>query len=223
VNSVLIKDSPVKKRIRLQPHDREKQILDAAIQFYSEVGMRGTTRELATRLGVTQGLIYRYFPDKEALITRVYEAVFVERWAPNWEESLKDRDQPLRRRFVKFYFNYARVIHTREWVRIFLLSGFEQHAIQGKYRLLLEKRLMPILVEEMRKHFNVTYQNKKISEGEIELIKSLQAMIFHLGVRKWIYCVPVPPDTEEQISIYVDMFLFGLKSLYKNDGMIEPI
>ena len=223
MNSVLIKDSPVKKRIRLQPHDREKQILDAAIQFYSEVGMRGTTRELATRLGVTQGLIYRYFPDKEALITRVYEAVFVERWAPNWEESLKDRDQPLRRRFVKFYFNYARVIHTREWVRIFLLSGFEQHAIQGKYRLLLEKRLMPILVEEMRKHFNVTYQNKKISEGEIELIKSLQAMIFHLGVRKWIYCVPVPPDTEEQISIYVDMFLFGLKSLYKNDGMIEPI
>lgn len=219
----MIKDSPVKKRIRLQPHDREKQILDAAIQFYSEVGMRGTTRELATRLGVTQGLIYRYFPDKEALINRVYEAVFVERWAPNWEESLKDRDQPLRRRFVKFYFNYARVIHTREWVRIFLLSGFEQHAIQGKYRLLLEKRLMPILVEEMRKHFNVTDQNKKISEREIELIKSLQAMIFHLGVRKWIYCVPVPPDTEEQISIYVDMFLFGLKSLYKNDGMIEPI
>ena len=74
----MTKDTVSKKRIRLQPQDREKQILDAAIEFYSEVGMRGTTRELATRLGVTQGLIYRYFPDKEALINRVYDAVFVE-------------------------------------------------------------------------------------------------------------------------------------------------
>lgn len=219
----MIKDSTSKKRIRLQPHDRERQILDAAINFYSEVGMRGTTRELATRLGVTQGLIYRYFPDKEALINRVYEAVFVERWAPNWEENLKDRNEPLRRRLVKFYFNYARVIHTKEWIRIFLLSGFEQNSIQGKYRILLEKRLMPILVEEMRNFFNMPKQNKKINEKEIELITSLQAMIFHLGVRKWIYSVPVPPDTEEQISIYVDMFLFGLQSLYKNNGAIEPI
>lgn len=197
--------------------------MDAAIQFYSEVGMRGTTRELATRLGVTQGLIYRYFPDKDALINRVYEAVFVERWAPNWEENLKDRSEPLRRRLVKFYFNYARVIHTKEWVRIFILSGFEQNSIQGKYRILIEKRLMPILIEEMRDFFNMPVQDKKINEKEIELITSLQAMIFHLGVRKWIYCIPVPPDTEEQISIYVDMFLFGLQSLYKNKGAIEPI
>lgn len=219
----MIKDSGPKKRIRLQPHDRERQILDAAIQFYSEVGMRGTTRELATRLGVTQGLIYRYFPDKEALINRVYEAVFVERWAPDWEGNLKDRHEPLRRRLVKFYFNYARVIHTKEWVRIFLLSGFEQNSIQGKYRILLEKRLMPILVEEMRNYFNVPVQDKQILDKEIELITSLQAMIFHLGVRKWIYRVPVPPDSEEQISIYVDMFLHGLESLYKNKGAIEPV
>ena len=219
----MTKDTVSKKRIRLQPHDREKQILDAAIEFYSEVGMRGTTRELATRLGVTQGLIYRYFPDKETLINRVYDAVFVERWAPDWEEKLKNRNEPLRRRLIKFYFNYARVIHTKEWVRIFLLSGFEQNSIQSKYRVLLEKRLIPTIIVEMRNSFNLPKQDKKINEKEIELITSLQAMIFHLGVRKWIYRVPVPPDTEEQISIYVDMFLYGIKQLYKNKGAIEAI
>jgi len=207
----------------LQPHEREKQILDAAIQFYSEVGMRGTTRELATRLGVTQGLIYRYFPDKETLINRVYEAVFVERWSPNWEEDLKNRKESLRRRLVKFYFNYARVIHTKEWIRIFLLSGFEQNLIQTKYRILLEKRLMPTIILEMRNAFNLGEQDKRTHESEIELIVSLQAMIFHIGVRKWIYRMPVPPDTEEQISIYVDMFLFGLEKLYKNHGIVDPI
>ena len=219
----MTKDRASTNRVRLQPHEREKQILDAAIQFYSEVGMRGTTRELATRLGVTQGLIYRYFPDKETLINRVYEAVFVERWSPNWEEDLKNRKESLRRRLVKFYFNYARVIHTKEWVRIFLLSGFEQNLIQTKYRILLEKRLMPTIILEMRNAFNLGEQDKRTHESEIELIVSLQAMIFHIGVRKWIYRMPVPPDTEEQISIYVDMFLFGLEKLYKNHGIVDPI
>lgn len=219
----MTKDRASTNRVRLQPHEREKQILDAAIQFYSEVGMRGTTRELATRLGVTQGLIYRYFPDKETLINRVYEAVFVERWSPNWEEDLKNRKESLRRRLVKFYFNYARVIHTKEWIRIFLLSGFEQNLIQTKYRILLEKRLMPTIILEMRNAFNLGEQDKRTHESEIELIVSLQAMIFHIGVRKWIYRMPVPPDTEEQISIYVDMFLFGLEKLYKNHGIVDPI
>ena len=219
----MTKDRASTNRVRLQPHEREKQILDAAIQFYSEVGMRGTTRELATRLGVTQGLIYRYFPDKETLINRVYEAVFVERWSPNWEEDLKNRKESLRRRLVKFYFNYARVIHTKEWIRIFLLSGFEQNLIQTKYRILLEKRLMPTIILEMRNAFNLGEQDKRTHESEIELIVSLQAMIFHIGVRKWIYRMPVPPDTEEQISIYVDMFLFGLDKLYKNHGIVDPI
>ncbi len=219
----MTKDRALAPRVRLQPHEREKQILDAAIQFYSEVGMRGTTRELATRLGVTQGLIYRYFPDKEALINRVYEAVFVERWSPNWEEDLKNRKDSLRRRLVKFYFNYARVIHTKEWIRIFLLSGFEQNLIQTKYRILLEKRLMPVIILEMRHAFNLGEQDKITCDGEIELIVSLQAMIFHIGIRKWIYRIPVPPDTEEQISVYVDMFLFGLEKLYKNHGITDPI
>ena len=219
----MTKDRASTPRVRLQPHEREKQILDAAIQFYSEVGMRGTTRELATRLGVTQGLIYRYFPDKEALINRVYEAVFVERWSPNWEEDLKNRKDSLRRRLVKFYFNYARVIHTKEWIRIFLLSGFEQNLIQTKYRILLEKRLMPVIILEMRHAFNLGEQDKITFDREIELIVSLQAMIFHIGIRKWIYRIPVPPDTEEQISVYVDMFLFGLEKLYNNHGIIDPI
>ena len=128
-----------------------------------------------------------------------------------------------RSRLVKFYFNYARVIHTKEWIRIFLLSGFEQNLIQTKYRILLEKRLMPTIILEMRNAFNLGEQDKRTHESEIELIVSLQAMIFHIGVRKWIYRMPVPPDTEEQISIYVDMFLFGLEKLYKNHGIVDPI
>ena len=51
--------APVSKR--LPPALREKQILEGAISFFSEVGFTGQTRELSRRLGITQPLLYRYY------------------------------------------------------------------------------------------------------------------------------------------------------------------
>ena len=69
---------PTKKK-RLSSQEREKQIVIAAVEFFAEVGFSGDTRQLARRLGVTQSLIYKYFPTKDALIDRVYEEVYVGR------------------------------------------------------------------------------------------------------------------------------------------------
>ena len=53
------------KRRRLKREDRERMIVERAIEFFAEVGFAGQTRELAQRIGVTQPLLYRYFPTKE--------------------------------------------------------------------------------------------------------------------------------------------------------------
>src|SRR3954469_24566142 len=88
---------------RLAPGDRRRQIVEAAVAFFSEVGFEGGTRALADRLGITQPLIYRYFPTKDDLIKAVYDEVFVKRWRPEWEALLSDRDIPVRDRLKEFY------------------------------------------------------------------------------------------------------------------------
>jgi AcrR family transcriptional regulator len=62
-----VKASPT----RLTGPEREKHIAQEAVKYFAEVGFVGDTRELAQRLGVTQSLLYKYFPSKEALINRV--------------------------------------------------------------------------------------------------------------------------------------------------------
>ena len=62
---------------------RAKQILRGAIAFFAEHGFSGQTRALTSELGVSKGLLYRYFPSKEALIDRVYDEVFLHRWRPD--------------------------------------------------------------------------------------------------------------------------------------------
>ena len=53
---------------RLDPDIRRQQILEAAISYFAEAGFAGQTRELSKRIGVTQSLLYRYYPSKQDLI-----------------------------------------------------------------------------------------------------------------------------------------------------------
>jgi AcrR family transcriptional regulator len=54
--------------------DRRQQILEAALDVFAEQGFEGaTTKEIATRADVTQGLIYFYFPSKEGLFKAAFE------------------------------------------------------------------------------------------------------------------------------------------------------
>src|ERR1700729_3138383 len=86
---------------RMAPEDRELQIVEKAIDHFATHGFSGSTRELAKQIGVTQPLLYRYFPSKEALIDRVYNEIY--RWDPQWESLIADRSIPLQERLCTLY------------------------------------------------------------------------------------------------------------------------
>ena len=110
--------TPVASRRRLEPEDRERQIVDGAVAFFAEVGFDGGPRELAKRLGITHQNLFRYFPTKEALIERVYKEVYLSRWQPEWEALLRDPAHPLEQRLIDFYSAYLASIFRYDWVRI---------------------------------------------------------------------------------------------------------
>jgi AcrR family transcriptional regulator len=83
---------------RLGPEERREQILSAAICHFAEVGLTGTTRDVAARAGVTQALLYRYFASKAELLEAVFQRVFLGRLDPRWQEAIRDRGVPLRER-----------------------------------------------------------------------------------------------------------------------------
>ena len=85
----------LKPKKRLTPSDREQEIVDEAVQFFAEFGFNGRTRDLAKRIGITQPLLYRYFPNKDDLIERVFKEVYLNWIIPDWSINLKKRSIPL--------------------------------------------------------------------------------------------------------------------------------
>jgi AcrR family transcriptional regulator len=199
---------------RLPPEVRERQILLKAVDHFATHGFSGSTRELARQLGVTQPLLYRYFPSKEALIDRVYDEVY--QWDTGWEKLIVDDSIPIQERMERFYSAYAKVILRREWIRIFIFAGLTKEGINSKYLARLRERVFVPIMREIRKAYGAELATTAPERAsDLELIWSLHASIFYIGVRKWIYGLPVPEDIDTQIAQLIDAFLNGVPKALK--------
>jgi len=197
-------------RTRLSPAARERLIVEEAIRFFAEAGFGGQTRELSRRLGITQPLLYRYFPSKQALIERVYREVFLARWDPTWETLLEDRTRRLRDRLIGFYRRYSAVIFRPEWIRLYMYSGLAGMDLNRRYIDLLERLLLRRICIELRAELGLPGEDDiPITPDEIELVWVLHAGIFYYGVRKFIYGAKARQRPDRTIEHAIDSMLGG--------------
>ncbi|TLX40803.1 TetR/AcrR family transcriptional regulator [Xanthobacter autotrophicus] len=200
-------------RRRLSPAERERDIVAGAVAFFAEHGFDGATRDLARRLGITQPLLYRYFPGKDALLDRVYQEVYQSRWRTEWETEIADRSVSIDERLKRFYRAYAALIQTYEWVRLFMFAGLKGLDFNSRYLAFLRARLFDRIVMEIRAAHGLD-ETAPVTEAEIELIWSLHAAIFYIGVRKFIYGMPIPADLDADIDFKVNAFLHGAPAAF---------
>ncbi|ROT46584.1 TetR/AcrR family transcriptional regulator [Pusillimonas sp. NJUB218] len=206
-------DKPTPRK-RMSAEARERAIVEGAVAFFAEVGFDGDTRELARRLGITQSLIFKYFPTKAALIERVYQEVYVGRWNPYWEVIIADRTAPIKERLTRLYCDYSKTALTWDWVRLFMFSGLRGETINHRYLEFLRSRVLEPVAIEMRAEFGLpTVDSVPLLTEEIELVWSINARIFYYGQRTWIFNVPLETDLETLVTLTIDHFVEGAKAV----------
>lgn len=204
------------KRKRLSSTARRQDFIDQAIEFFAEEGFESSTRGLAKKLGVTQPLLYRYFPSKDDLISEVYDAVYVNRWQPEWEPLLRDRTRPLADRLTTFYDVYTDVIFNREWMRIYLFSGLKGVDINRRYMQLVRQRILePILIEA---RVELGLPDVPAKDCEVEFAWIMHGGIFYYGIRDLIYDSAISTDKKRVIKDAIAAFIAGLKIKLKREG-----
>jgi AcrR family transcriptional regulator len=198
---------------RLSPGERRGDIIRKAAEFFAEEGFDGGTRELARKLGITQPLLYRYFPSKEDLIEEVYRSVFLDRWNPGWDDLLGDRSLPIRARLEAFYRSYTDAIFNREWMRIYLFAGLKGLGLNRWYVDVIQDRILARIIVEYRHEAGLPAQEKP-APAELELAWHLHGGIFYYGVRKHIYGLTVLENKDRVIANALDVFLEGISRLF---------
>lgn len=199
---------------RIAPEERARDFVQMAVEFFSEVGFEGGTRELAQRLGVSQPLLYRYFPSKDDLIRAVYKKIYLDRWDERWDEMLADTQRPLRQRLQAFYEDYTDAIFTREWLRIYLFAGLRGVEINHWYITTVEDRILRPMARGVRHELGLP-EDVEITPQEVELFWTLHGGIFYYGVRRYIYESRTLEDKTVMIANALDAFLDGAEAVLR--------
>lgn len=200
-------DRPV-NRIRMAPQERERFIVEHAMRFFATNGLEGQTRELARGLGITQSLIYRYFPSKEALIERVYEKWMVDYWDPAWEAIILDRRHSLETRLLRLYHDFVRKTYNDVWVRLFMHSALKRLDYHVRFVVQVRERLYTAIAAELRfEHGLPSFAEVPMTEFEGEQIWAMHATVFQLGQRRWVYYMRVPEDIDGLMAARVRAYI----------------
>lgn len=202
-------------RKRLSSDERRREFIRKSVELFAEDGFESSTRELARRLGVTQPLLYRYFPSKQDLVSAVYEEVYLRRWRPEWEGLIRDRSRPLRDRLIEFYGLYTDAIFHPDWIRIYLYSGLKGVEINARYMQLIIERIFTPIFTEIRADAGLAPRD--LTEKEIDEMWLIHGGIFYFGVIKLVYQKTTPDTKATAIGFGVDSLIAGLKRGFEGE------
>jgi AcrR family transcriptional regulator len=207
--------APAKSGVRMPRAERREQILTQAADFFAEYGLTGQTRELAAACGISQRLLYRFFPTKAALQAEVYARTIIGPFEGSWLGNLTDRNIPIQKRLTDFYENYYEKVLTRRWLRLFLYSSLAEGDMAPNYISTILMQLLETIIDEACIELKLSSPDEKDFKRELGWI--LHGTISHLAIRRHIYHGPHTVPHMRLIGAYVSSFVAGLPTL------LEPV
>ncbi len=202
-------------------HDERKAlILDRAADYLSENGFPVRTRKLAAAAGISQRLIYYFFPNKSALIDEIYNSAIEGPFKAIWFVDLTDRSKPMAERLRAFYRDYFDTLLTRRWTRLLLYSSFSAQNMAPRYISGIILRLLETIVEEVAAERGVTVPPEKPVVHEIGWI--LHGAVSHLAIRRHLFHANLTVPVERVLDAQIDSFLAGFEPMIERLRKEKP-
>jgi len=134
---------------------------------------------------------------------------------------LSDRTLDLQARLEAFYHRYADVIHSTDWIRLYLHAGLRSLAINRQYTPIVEKRVIERICIELRHACELPDpRSHPITGQEREAVWTLHGGIFYYGVRKYVYQLSVAADYDDVVRNAVTGLLSSMPALVSH--LVDP-
>lgn len=189
--------------------ERQTSIIEAAASLFAANGFKGTTtREIAKAAGISESLLFKYFPTKRAL----YAAILAEK-APlsellaAVEDAARKRDDT--RVFTLIASHRIQRAADPSLLRLLLFSALEGHALSDMFFRNQHRVFYDYLAG---------YIGQRIREGAFRradpllTARAFMGMIAHHRLLHEIFRVPLHCSPEDTVATYVTLFLNGIRT-----------
>jgi len=192
--------------------ERREQLIRVALNLFATKGFKGTTtKEIAAAAGVTEALIFRHFPTKEAL----YDAILISSMSDPRRTAALERlhrcaeardDRSLIHTLIEEVLSFHR--ENPMFQRLMFFAALEGHDLAETY---YEKWVKPVT------DFLVDYVAGRQQEGALRQInahaavRAIVSMPLHLSLSRNLFkCAGWDLSEEEAVEEFTRVCYFGL-------------
>ena len=206
---------------RMSAGGRREQILEGAMRLFAQKGFRGTTtREIARRLDISEALMFKYFPSKEAL----YRAIIQKKTDGSAEmlfpkEAIQAKDDRQVFRAIASYL-IRRNQEDPTFMRLILYSSLERHDLSNIFFENHAAERTRLLSQYIRQRIKER-AFKKISP--MLAARAFMGMVINYVQTQEIHGMKATSRFSEKkvVDTFVDTFLNGLKGSRTSNGTRE--
>ena len=198
---------------RLPHAERKAQILQIAYGFFAENGLTAQTRRLADACGISQRLLYRFFPTKEDMVEEVYRREVLGAFKAVWLAELQDRRSSVELRLFRFYKDYVASTLTRKWLRLFMYASLSEANMAPNYISAIITQLLEVIMRETALEKGLYLPNDLDTIHEMGW--TLHGAISHYAIRRHLYGASNLLPEQKVIAMHVRIFLAGFEAMIR--------
>ena len=197
---------------RMAATDRRAQLLDIALNLFSEKGFdRTTTKEIAAAAGVTEAIVFRHFPTKQALYQAVLEQQSDCPGAREWLDQARhsmDRndDEGLMRAIAQAVLEQYRNDPRME--RLMLYA-----ALEGQETALNHYRNVSMPIYELLREYLLRRQQEGalVAFNPGAILSSISGMAQQFALYTRLFGFPAEISDEEAVDTFTRILMDGIK------------
>lgn len=205
----------------LRPSGQERQagIITAAAALFAAKGFQGTTtKEIAKTAGISEALVFKYFPTKRALYAAILaEKVSLSELLAAVEEAAAKRDDE--RVFALIAGHRIRRGADPTLLRLLLFSALEGHALSDMFFRNQHRVFYDYLAGYIARR---TRERAFRRVDPLLAARAFIGMVVHHRLLHEIFLVPAHLSPEESVAHYVALFLGGLRTGASAAGSARP-
>lgn len=196
---------------RLAASDRRRQLLETALDLFSRKGFAGiTTKEIAAASGVTEAIIFRHFPSKQALYRAVldyrHESEEMQAWLAETSECMARKDDAglMRAIATKIVRTYRRDPRLQ---RVFLFAALESDEAGLEYH----RQISLPVYEQLCKYIKGRQRAGVLEKYDSGLIlAAIAGMAQYYAMMTEMFGFPHAASEEKVVETFTSILMHGI-------------
>jgi TetR/AcrR family transcriptional regulator len=210
--------------MRMPGTDRRQQLIETALDVFSRKGFDGaTTKEIAVEAGVTEAIIFRHFPTKQALYNAVVQAkrdpVEIVAWMAAVKSlTARNDDAGLFREIARVILACYRDDPRHERVMLYA-------ALEGHLQTLVEHRRFSLPIMKLL----TDYVARRQREGALRpgppkaVILAIAGMASHFAMVTGLFGFETGVKDDEMVDAFVNILMDGVRARKSRAGTSKAV